>query len=142
MIIFSQYPIQNSKLFPNSKIIIFFALHYCALRGCPKSFKSKITPHTLANFQSLPKLITLIINYFYSHCRGDWQIALTKPNFSDRLNGGEDFHPSPAQACSLCLPPPARASLQLVPNSKFKIQNSEFKITEPSAKVERRMSEG
>ena len=42
-------------------------------------------PHTLANFQSLPKLITLIINHFYSHCRGDWQIALTKQNFSDTL---------------------------------------------------------
>ena len=54
-------------------------------RACPKSFKSTITPHTLANFQSLPKLITLIINHFYSHCRGDWQIALTKQNFSDRL---------------------------------------------------------
>ena len=26
-----------------------------------------------------------IINLFYSHCRGDWQIALTKQNFSDRL---------------------------------------------------------
>ena len=40
-------------------------------------------PHTLSNFQSLTKLIALIINYFYSHCRGDWQIALTKQNFSD-----------------------------------------------------------
>ena len=38
-------------------------------------------PHTLANFQSLPKLITLIINHFYSHCRGDWQIALTNKTF-------------------------------------------------------------
>ena len=57
-------------------------------------------PHTLANFQSLPKLIALIINRFYSHCRGDWQIALTKQNFSDNL---------PIQ------------------NSKFKIQNSQFK---------------
>ncbi|EKY10983.1 hypothetical protein HMPREF9075_00872 [Capnocytophaga sp. oral taxon 332 str. F0381] len=35
----------------------------------------------MANFQSLPKLITLIINRFYSHCRGDWQIAFTKQNF-------------------------------------------------------------
>ena len=26
-----------------------------------------------------------IINLFYSHCRGDWQIALTKQNFSDCL---------------------------------------------------------
>ena len=42
-------------------------------------------PHTLSNFQSLTKLITLIINHFYSHCRGDWQIALTKQNFSDSL---------------------------------------------------------
>ncbi|EKY09144.1 hypothetical protein HMPREF9075_01522 [Capnocytophaga sp. oral taxon 332 str. F0381] len=39
----------------------------------------------MANFQSLPKLITLIINRFYSHCRGDWQIAFTKQNFSDTL---------------------------------------------------------
>ena len=54
--------------------------------------------------------------------------------------------------------PPAGASLQLVPNSKFKIQNSKFKIqnskfkiqnskfkillSEPSAKDERRISEG
>ena len=44
-----------------------------------------IAPHTLANFQSLPKLIALIINHFYSCCRGDWQIALTKQNFSDSL---------------------------------------------------------
>ena len=43
-------------------------------------------PHTLANFQSLPKLIALIINHFYSCCRGDWQIALTKQNFSDSLS--------------------------------------------------------
>ncbi|EKY06781.1 hypothetical protein HMPREF9075_02244 [Capnocytophaga sp. oral taxon 332 str. F0381] len=28
---------------------------------------------------------TLIITRFYSHCRGDWQIALTKQNFSDTL---------------------------------------------------------
>ena len=40
-------------------------------------------PHTLSNSESLTKLITLIINRFYSHCRGDWQIALTKQNFSD-----------------------------------------------------------
>ena len=44
-----------------------------------------IALHTLANFQSLPKLIILIINYFYSHYRSDWQIALTKQNFSDTL---------------------------------------------------------
>jgi|GEM_PF-4362834 len=104
MIIFSQYPIQNSKLFPNSKIIIFFALHYCALRGCPKSFKSKITPHTLANFQSLPKLITLIINYFYSHCRGDWQI----PSLAQACSLCPiQNSPSLAQACSLCPIPPS-----------------------------------
>ena len=41
-----------------------------------------IAPRTLSNFQSLTKLIALIINHFYSHCRGDWQIALTKQNFS------------------------------------------------------------
>ena len=40
-------------------------------------------PHTLSNSESLTKLITLIINRFYSHCRGDWQIALTEQNFSD-----------------------------------------------------------
>ena len=39
-----------------------------------------IAPRTLANFQSLPKLIALIINHFFSHCTGDWQIALTKQN--------------------------------------------------------------
>ena len=44
-----------------------------------------IAPHTLSNFQSLKKLIILIINHFYSHCRSDWQIALTKQNFSDTL---------------------------------------------------------
>ena len=44
-----------------------------------------IAPHTLSNFQSLTKLIALIINHFYSHCRGDWQIALTKQNFLDNL---------------------------------------------------------
>ena len=42
-------------------------------------------PHTLSNFQSLTKLITLIINHSYAHCRGYCQIALTKLNFSDRL---------------------------------------------------------
>ena len=46
-------------------------------------------PHTLSNSESLTKLITLIINRFYSHCRGDWQIALTKQNFSD------SHYPSP-----------------------------------------------
>ena len=50
-----------------------------------KVLKSMITPHTLSKFQSLTKLIALIINYFYSHCRGDWQIAFTKQNFSDSL---------------------------------------------------------
>ena len=49
----------------------------------------------------------------YSHCRGDWQIAFTKQNFSDSLF----FYPP--------------------------IQNSEFKIHNCSpAKVERRLSEG
>ena len=43
----------------------------------------------------------IIINHFYSHCRGDWQIALTKQNFSD------------------------------TPNSKFKIQNSKLFPSEP-----------
>ena len=50
-----------------------------------KVLKSMIAPHTLSNFQSLTKLIALIINHFYSHCRGDWQIAFTKQNFSDSL---------------------------------------------------------
>ena len=44
-----------------------------------------IAPHTLTNFQSLSKFIKLIINHFYSYCTGDWQIALTKQNFSDSL---------------------------------------------------------
>ena len=54
-----------------------------------------IAPHTLANFQSLTKLIALIINAPHTlanseslpkliiikpHYRGDWQIALTKQN--------------------------------------------------------------
>ena len=54
-----------------------------------------ITPHTLANSESLPKLIALIINAPHTlanfqslpkliiikpHYRGDWQIALTKQN--------------------------------------------------------------
>ena len=47
------------------------------------------TPHTLSNSESLTKLITLIINRFYSHCRGDLPIALTKQNFSD------SHYPSP-----------------------------------------------
>ncbi len=34
-----------------------------------------IAPHTLANFQSLPKLIII-----KPHYRGDWQIALIKQN--------------------------------------------------------------
>ena len=42
--------------------------------------KNTTAPHTLSNFQSLTKLIALIINHFYSHCSGDWQIALTKYN--------------------------------------------------------------
>ena len=44
-----------------------------------------IAPHSLSNFENLTKLIALIINHFYSHCRGDWQIAFTKQNFSDSL---------------------------------------------------------
>ena len=47
-----------------------------------------IAPHTLSNFQSLTKLIPLIINHFYSHCRSDWQIVLTKQNFSYSLCKG------------------------------------------------------
>ena len=50
-----------------------------------KVLKSMIAPHTLSNFQSSTKLIALIINYFYLHCSGDWQIAFTKQNFSDSL---------------------------------------------------------
>ena len=69
-----------------------------------------IAPHTLSNFQSLTKLITLIINRFYSHCRGDWQIALTKPNFSDRLF----FYPLIQNSKFFSVPP----------NSKFRIHNS------------------
>ena len=90
-----------------------------------------IAPHTLSNFQSLTKLIPLIINHFYSHCRSDWQIVLTKQNFSDSLCKGiisflyfvaklrikskttknNAPHPPLSQACSLC-----------------PIQNSEFII--------------
>ncbi len=47
--------------------------------------KNTTAPHTLSNSESLTKLIALIINHFYSHCSGDWQIALTKQNFSDNL---------------------------------------------------------
>jgi len=82
----------------------------------------------LANFQSLTKLITLIINRFYSHCRGDLPIALTKPNFSDRLFFYpliQNFSPYPP-----------------IQNSEFKIQNSKFFSAEPSPKDRRRMSEG
>ena len=100
-------------------------------RGCPKSFKSTITPHTLSNFQSLTKLIHLIINYFYSHCRSDWQIVLTKQNFSDSLcKGIISFLYFVAKlrikskTTKNNAPPPAGASLQLVPNSKFRIHNS------------------
>ena len=80
-----------------------------------------IAPHTLSNFQSLTKLIHLIINHFYSHCRSDWQIVLTKQNFSDSLCKGiisflyfvaklrikskttkNNAPPPLSQACSLC----------------------------------------
>ena len=44
-----------------------------------------IAPHTLANFESLPKFIELIINYFYLYCRSKFLFALTKQNFSDSL---------------------------------------------------------
>ena len=47
--------------------------------------KNTTAPHTLSNSESLTKLIALIINHLYSHCRSDWQIALTKQNFSDNL---------------------------------------------------------
>ena len=68
-------PIQNSLYIPHTALL--------RIGGCPKSFKSTITPHTLSNFQSLTKLITLIINNFWFHCRGEWQFALTKQNFSN-----------------------------------------------------------
>ena len=99
-----------------------------------------IAPHTLSNFQSLTKLIRLIINHFYSHCRSDWQIVLTKQNFSDSLcKGIISFLYFVAKlrikskTTKNNAPPPAGASLQLVPNSKFIIQNSEFIICEFSS---------
>ena len=62
------------------------ATHFVKLSEFDKVFFASLPmPHTLANFQSLTKLIALIINHFYSYCRGDWQIALTKQNFSDSL---------------------------------------------------------
>ena len=118
-----------------------------SLQLVPNPFKSTITPHTLANFQSLPKLI--IINHFYSPAGASLQLVPNSPRWRklaacaqftiqnslprwrklaacaqftiqnsifsscalppsllERGNGGEDF---------------ARASLQLVPNSQFKI---------------------
>ena len=98
------------------------ATHFVKLSEFDKVFFASLPmPHTLSNFQSLTKLIALIINHFYSYCRGDWQIALTKQNFSDTL-----FF----------------ASLPIVPS----IQNSEFKIQNYSPlslpKLHRRMSEG
>ena len=87
-----------------------------------------IAPHTLSNFQSLTKLIHLIINHFYSHCRSDWQIVLTKQNFSDSLcKGIISFLYFVAKlrikskTTKNNAPPPAGASLQLVPNSKFSL---------------------
>ena len=87
-----------------------------------KVFKSMIAPHTLANFQSLPKLITLIINHFYSHCRGDWQIALTKQNFSDTLIQNSQFK--------------IHNSKFTIQNSKFTIQNSQFTIQNSKFKIQ------
>ena len=47
--------------------------------------KNTTAPHTLSNFHSLTNFISVILNKFYSHCSGDWQIALTKQNFSGNL---------------------------------------------------------
>ena len=104
-----------------------FKIQNAPHRGCPKSFKSTITPHTLANFQSLPKLITLIINYFYSHCRGDWQIALTFKiqNAPHTLSNFQSLTKLIALIINYfylhCT-----GDLPITPT--FKIQNSEFKI--------------
>ena len=62
------------------------ATHFVKLSEFDKVFFASLPmPHTLSNFQSLTKLITLIINQFYLHRRGDWQIALTKQNFIGNL---------------------------------------------------------
>ena len=45
----------------------------------PTRFTSPIN----SKFRIQSSKFRMIINRFYSHCRGDWQIALTKPNFSD-----------------------------------------------------------
>ena len=97
-----------------------------------------ITPHTLSNSESLTKLIHLIINHFYSHCRSDWQIVLTKQNFSDSLCKGIISFlyfvaklriKSKAQACSSC---PIQNSLYIPHTAQLRtrptIQNSKFKI--------------
>ncbi|EKY12373.1 hypothetical protein HMPREF9075_00313 [Capnocytophaga sp. oral taxon 332 str. F0381] len=58
------------------------ATHFVKLSEFDKVFFASLPmPHTLANFQSLTKLIALIINHFYLYCRGDWQIALTNKTF-------------------------------------------------------------
>ena len=98
------------------------ATHFVKLSEFDKVFFASLPmPHTLANFQSLTKLIALIINHFYSYCRGDWQIALTKQNFSDNL--------------FFCFTPNSPI------NSKFRIQNSELLpplVAEASPKESRR----
>jgi len=90
-----------------------------------------IAPHTLSNFQSLTKLIPLIINHFYSHCRGDWQIALTKQNFLDSFcNGIISFLYFVAKlrikskTTKNNAPPPRWR--KLAARTQFKIHNSEF----------------
>ena len=105
-------PIQNSPL-AQACSLCPIPLRWRKLAACAQfkiqNSEFKIhTPYTLANFQSLPKLITLIINHFYSHCRGDWQIALTKQNFSDTLQ-------FKIQNSKFIIDSP---------NSKFRIQNS------------------
>ena len=101
------------------------ATHFVKLSEFDKVFFASLPmPHTLANFQSLPKLIALIINHFYSYCRGDWQIALTKQNFSDNL--------------FFCFTPnsPINSKFRITPPSRRR------SFTEGSPKDERRMSEG
>ena len=73
-----------------------------SLQPVPNPFKSTITSHTLANFQSLPKLI--IINHFYSLAGASLQLVpnpkfkiqnsphycALPPSLLERGNGGED----------------------------------------------------
>ena len=81
-------------------------------RGCPKSFKSTITPHTLANFQSLPK-------FFFSAFSLHRTTAHCPPLF---WRGGTGVRTPLPQACSLCP----------IPNPKFSHQSHPSYQSHPS----------